>query len=78
MAHDGLARTIEPVHTLTDGDTLFALATGASGRAAHVTLVGALAAEAVAAAVLDAVRQAGAVAGAGVVALPTASDFERR
>ena len=34
MAHDGLARTIEPIHTLTDGDTLFALATGASGRAA--------------------------------------------
>jgi triacylglycerol lipase len=32
MAHDGLARTIDPVHTMADGDTLFALATGASGR----------------------------------------------
>ena len=31
MAHDGLARSINPVHTMTDGDTLFALATGASG-----------------------------------------------
>lgn len=31
MAHDGLARTIYPVHTMHDGDTLFALATGGSG-----------------------------------------------
>ncbi len=29
MAHDGLARAIRPVHTPWDGDTLFALATGA-------------------------------------------------
>lgn len=28
LAHDGLARTIRPVHTLFDGDTLFALSTG--------------------------------------------------
>jgi putative pantetheine hydrolase len=28
IAHDGLARAIRPVHTLFDGDTLFALATG--------------------------------------------------
>jgi L-aminopeptidase/D-esterase-like protein len=26
--HDGLARAIRPVHTMSDGDTLFALATG--------------------------------------------------
>ncbi len=75
MAHDGLARTIEPIHTLTDGDTLFALATGASGRAAHVTLVGTLAADAVAAAVLDAVRRATAVHGCGVPPLPAACDL---
>ncbi len=75
MAHDGLARTIEPVHTLTDGDALFALGTGAAGRTAHVTLVGALAAEAVAEAVLDAVRQAVAVAGDGVPPLPAARDL---
>ena len=31
MAHDGLARSIEPVHTMGDGDVVFALATGASG-----------------------------------------------
>ncbi|MEO8605725.1 MAG: P1 family peptidase, partial [bacterium] len=29
-AHDGLARTIRPVHTRVDGDTLFVLATGAA------------------------------------------------
>ncbi len=28
VAHDGLARTIRPVHTPMDGDTLFAAATG--------------------------------------------------
>jgi putative pantetheine hydrolase len=28
VAHDGLARAVRPVHTLFDGDTLFALATG--------------------------------------------------
>lgn len=27
-AHDGLARTIDPVHTLADGDAVFALASG--------------------------------------------------
>ena len=47
MAHDGLARTIYPVHTPADGDTLFALSTG-RGPAARVGRVGALAAEAVA------------------------------
>ena len=28
LAHDGLARAINPVHTMVDGDTLFTLATG--------------------------------------------------
>jgi len=28
VAHDGLARAIDPVHTLLDGDTIFALSTG--------------------------------------------------
>ena len=31
VAHDGLARTIRPVHTMHDGDTIFALATGPAG-----------------------------------------------
>ena len=61
QAHDGLARCIHPVHTQADGDTLFALATGTSGRAADATLLGVLAAEAVVQAVLQAVRHATAL-----------------
>ncbi len=63
MAHDGLARCIRPVHTMTDGDTLFALATGASGRGADLTVLGAMAAEATARAVLNAVRAATSLPG---------------
>ena len=75
MAHDGLARSINPVHTMTDGDTLFALATGASGRPANVTLIGALAAEVMAAAVLRGVRAARRLNGPGLPDLPSASDL---
>ncbi|MFN2169579.1 MAG: P1 family peptidase, partial [Anaerolineae bacterium] len=56
MAHDGLARTIRPAHTLLDGDTLFALATGK--RRADVNIVGAFAVEVTAQAILRAVRSA--------------------
>jgi L-aminopeptidase/D-esterase-like protein len=58
MAHDGLARTIVPVHTPFDGDTLFVLATGAARRSASLALLGTLAAEATARAVVRAVRHA--------------------
>lgn len=70
MAHDGLARTIRPVHTMTDGDTLFALATGGSGRAGDMTVLGTMAAEATARAVLNAVRAA-----TGLPGLPAARDL---
>lgn len=62
MAHDGLARSIYPVHTPADGDTLFALSTG-QGPEAPVGRIGALAAEVVARAVLDAVRSAESLPG---------------
>lgn len=75
MAHDGLARSVNPVHTMGDGDTLFALATGASGRAAGVTLLGALAAEVTARAVLRAVRSATGLNQPGLPVLPSASDL---
>lgn len=56
MAHDGLARTIWPVHTAYDGDTMFGLSTGPlRPEWAEVSLLGAVAAELVAAAVLRAV-----------------------
>jgi len=58
VAHDGLARSIRPVHTPMDGDTLFALGTGASGQAADMMLLSTLAAEVTAMAVVNAVRAA--------------------
>jgi L-aminopeptidase/D-esterase-like protein len=61
MAHDGLARVIRPAHTMYDGDTIFALSTGK--RRADVNIVGAFAAEAVAQAIVRAVRAARPVAG---------------
>ena len=61
MAHDGLARTIRPAHTMLDGDTIFALATGE--HAADVNIVGAFAAEVFAQAILNGVRAAQPIAG---------------
>jgi L-aminopeptidase/D-esterase-like protein len=58
VAHDGLARSINPVHTQFDGDTLFALGTGTSGRSADMLLLAALAAEATARAVVNAAHAA--------------------
>ena len=54
MAHDGMARAIRPSHTMFDGDTLFALATGAH-TGSSVNTVGILAAEVVAEAIVNAV-----------------------
>ncbi|MDD5466836.1 MAG: P1 family peptidase [Anaerolineales bacterium] len=61
MAQDGLARCIRPAHTMLDGDTIFALATGEVQ--ADVNRVGAFAAEMVAQAILRAVRLAQPVSG---------------
>ncbi len=76
MAHDGLARSINPVHTASDGDVLFALATGASGRTAatptQLTVLGTLAAEVTARAVQNAVR---AATGLAQPDLPSATDL---
>ena len=63
MAHDGYARAIVPVHTPVDGDTIFALATGAKTGAADAGLIGALAAEMMADAIVRAVRQATGIPG---------------
>ncbi len=75
MAHDGLARAINPVHTQADGDTLFALATGSSGASVSLTLLGALAAEVTALAVLRAVRAATSLQSPGLPYLPCANDM---
>lgn len=63
MAHDGLARAIYPAHTPADGDTLFTLALGSFEGEANVTLLGALAADATAEAIVSAVRNAESTAG---------------
>jgi L-aminopeptidase/D-esterase-like protein len=73
MAQDGLARAVVPAHTPYDGDTIFALATGARAGEADVLVVGALAAEAVSDAILRAVRAA-----RGIEGYPAAADLARR
>jgi L-aminopeptidase/D-esterase-like protein len=82
-AHDGLARTIRPCHTPLDGDTVFALATGAievppdpttpasmSPETPLITAIGAAAADCLARAVLRGVLAAQSVAG-----IPTYRDL---
>ena len=61
MAHDGIARAVNPSHTMYDGDTIFALATG--DLPADPTLVGAYAAEMVAQAIRRAVLSATTLGG---------------
>ena len=63
MAHDGLARGINPIHTAMDGDTLFAAATGTAKTKADLTTVGAVGAVAVADAVRNAVLAATSLPG---------------
>jgi L-aminopeptidase/D-esterase-like protein len=72
MAHDGLARAVVPAHTPADGDTLFALALGSFEGEATLSTVGALAAEAVADAIVSAVRSAESLPG-----LPSARELEK-
>jgi L-aminopeptidase/D-esterase-like protein len=72
MAHDGMARAINPTHTPSDGDTLFALTTGASAASANLTAIGALAAEAVSEAILRGVMKAKSIPG-----FPSVRDLPR-
>jgi L-aminopeptidase/D-esterase-like protein len=69
MAHDGYARAIYPVHTPADGDTIFSLATGTWTGEPNYGMIGALAADAIAEAVVRAAVQATASHG-----LPSARD----
>ena len=63
MADDGLARAINPSHTMGDGDTVFALATGTWNGDANVTIIGAMAAEAMADAIVRAAARAQSLLG---------------
>ena len=73
LAHHGLSRAINPV-TVADGDTLFALATGRAGQAGDISALGAMAAEAVARAIRNAVRAADSLQQPD---LPSARDLPR-
>eukprot|EP00871_Galdieria_phlegrea_P002246 jgi/Galph1/3021/GphlegSOOS_G1652.1 len=73
MAHDGIARSIKPSHTLVDGDCIFVLATGRHhlpiseslniDRARAVTLIGAVAADCVTRSIGRAIWEAESIAG---------------
>ncbi len=66
MAHDGIAQTIRPAHTMFDGDTIFGLAMGPKSHimtnstiaASQVSTIGAIAATTLARAIIKAVRHA--------------------
>jgi L-aminopeptidase/D-esterase-like protein len=66
MAHDGIAQTIRPAHTMFDGDTIFGLAMGPKSQimtnstiaASQVSTIGAIAATTLARAIIKAVRHA--------------------
>ena len=70
--HDGLARCITPVHTMLDGDTLFALSTGLAPAGPDMITLSAMAAEATLLAVQVAVRSARSVR-VGDLLLPAAN-----
>ena len=71
LAQIGIARTIDPCHTMYDGDTLFALSTG-NDKEADINALGAAAAEVVTEAIVRAIGNAEALAG-----LPAAKDVIR-
>jgi len=72
MAQDGFARAIYPAHTMYDGDTVFALATG-NVAGADVSTIGALAADTVSEAIVRAVNSA-----TGIPGYPSARDLAVR
>jgi L-aminopeptidase/D-esterase-like protein len=71
MAQDGLARAVYPAHTPWDGDTIFSLATGEIEGDPDLIVLGAVAADVVAEAILNAVREA-----EGLEDFPSVRDLE--
>ncbi len=70
MSQNGLARSINPIHTMLDGDTIFALSTGKVN--ADINLVGTMASEVVSMAITNAVKSA-----KGVGDILTMSDLRK-
>lgn len=71
MGHDGYARTIHPIHTMYDGDTVFCMATG--GVETDLTTVGSIAAHVMAMAVVNGIKAAESAYG-----IPGYRDFHGR
>jgi len=74
-AHDGLARSINPVHTMSDGDTLFSLGTGRAGKSLGMMVLATMAAEATARATARAVQAARSLTTADGLYLPAMADL---
>ena len=70
MAHDGYARSIRPVHTSADGDSIYAVSVGEIS--ADQDLIGILAAEVVSEAIIRAVENA-----EGAYGFPSAADLNK-
>ena len=70
MAHDGYARSIRPVHTSADGDSIYAVSVGEIS--ADQDLIGILAAEVVSEAIIRAVENAESAYG-----FPSAADLNK-
>jgi L-aminopeptidase/D-esterase-like protein len=71
MTDDGYARAIWPIHTIVDGDTVFAIATGSRAGEPDMMTIGALAADVMATAVIRAATQA-----TGLPQLPAVRDLK--
>jgi L-aminopeptidase/D-esterase-like protein len=70
-----LARSINPVHTMSDGDTLFSLGTGRAGKGLGMMVLATMAAEATAIATARAARMARSLTTADGLRLPGAADL---
>lgn len=77
-AHDGLARSINPVHTMSDGDTLFSLGTGRAGKSLGMMVLATMAAETTAIATARAALAARSLTTAEGLYLPAARDLALR
>ena len=71
MAHDGLARAVRPAHIPSDGDTIFAIATGKITDNVSLLRIGAIAADATGDAIVRGVRAATSLPG-----YPSAGDLQ--
>ena len=71
MAHDGYARSIRPVHTSADGDSIYAVSVG--NVSADMDLTGMMAAEVMSEAITRAVKSAKSAYG-----FPAAEDLKKK